>query len=373
MAELVYQTYERITGKPWSTARANGLTDGSSASNLALQQKLLSGWNPYATAQETVQQQSGGQSGGDSLDGYIEKATAKMGSAYEEASNSVISAAKGMQTQYEQMAQNVESRVTSVQQTYANLAKELGASQVRETDIAARVGEQNIGSARSSVAAAGIGEGQGSFRAVITAAQDEMLANVGTIADKYNLKQESLASEMNNTILEIFEKASEYRLQGQKALSEATIEVAKMKIDKQKEILSLAQQLYGNDLELRKFEAQLAENERQYNLELAKFAESKRQFGISQSTKNQEQAAKAYKYTVKEDNAGLDFYDENGIPVSPWEFFAAKGATLGEIRSVFAQSEDEKDQGIVRMIDLEKRRGTSDSQIYAALQSKYTF
>ncbi len=48
MAELAYQTYERITGKPWATAKANGLTDGSASANLALQKKLLSGWNPYA-------------------------------------------------------------------------------------------------------------------------------------------------------------------------------------------------------------------------------------------------------------------------------------------------------------------------------------
>lgn len=48
MAELVYQTWERITGKPWSAAAAGGFTDGSYASNVALQQKLLGGWNPYS-------------------------------------------------------------------------------------------------------------------------------------------------------------------------------------------------------------------------------------------------------------------------------------------------------------------------------------
>lgn len=47
MAELAYQTWQRLTGKSWSEAKKSGFTDGSSASNTALQKKLLGGWNPY--------------------------------------------------------------------------------------------------------------------------------------------------------------------------------------------------------------------------------------------------------------------------------------------------------------------------------------
>lgn len=50
MAELVYQTWERITGRPWSEAAAGGFTTGSYADNIALQQRLLGGWNPFAAA-----------------------------------------------------------------------------------------------------------------------------------------------------------------------------------------------------------------------------------------------------------------------------------------------------------------------------------
>lgn len=46
--ELVYQTWQRITGKPWSEAAKGGFTNGSASANLALQKRLLSGWNPYA-------------------------------------------------------------------------------------------------------------------------------------------------------------------------------------------------------------------------------------------------------------------------------------------------------------------------------------
>lgn len=48
MPELVYQTWERITGRPWSDARKGGFTTGSYNDNIALQKRLLGGWNPYA-------------------------------------------------------------------------------------------------------------------------------------------------------------------------------------------------------------------------------------------------------------------------------------------------------------------------------------
>jgi hypothetical protein len=50
MAELVYQTWQRLTGTPWSQAQKMGLTNGSASANLALQRKLLSGWRPNGTA-----------------------------------------------------------------------------------------------------------------------------------------------------------------------------------------------------------------------------------------------------------------------------------------------------------------------------------
>jgi hypothetical protein len=50
MAELVHQTWTRVTGRPWSDARAGGFTTGSFEDNVALQKKLLGGWDPYAAA-----------------------------------------------------------------------------------------------------------------------------------------------------------------------------------------------------------------------------------------------------------------------------------------------------------------------------------
>ena len=41
LGEKVYETYERITGKTWDTAKKEGLTDGSYSQNIKLQEELL--------------------------------------------------------------------------------------------------------------------------------------------------------------------------------------------------------------------------------------------------------------------------------------------------------------------------------------------
>lgn len=68
MAETVAQTYQRITGKPWSQARADGLTDGSASANLALQKKLNEGYNPYA--QQDTPAQAAPQQAASPVDQY---------------------------------------------------------------------------------------------------------------------------------------------------------------------------------------------------------------------------------------------------------------------------------------------------------------
>ena len=53
MAELPYQTWQRVTGHPWSEAK-NYWKTGTAASNIALQAKLKTGWNPYKPAARTA-------------------------------------------------------------------------------------------------------------------------------------------------------------------------------------------------------------------------------------------------------------------------------------------------------------------------------
>ena len=51
--EKVYQTYERITGKNWETAKKEGLTDGSYEQNIRLQQQLLKDEQNHNTVQKS--------------------------------------------------------------------------------------------------------------------------------------------------------------------------------------------------------------------------------------------------------------------------------------------------------------------------------
>jgi len=54
MAELPYQTWERVTGKGWGEAKSGGFTTGSASENIALQSKLNSGWNPFGNNDPVV-------------------------------------------------------------------------------------------------------------------------------------------------------------------------------------------------------------------------------------------------------------------------------------------------------------------------------
>ena len=64
MAELPYQTWQRIMGTSHREARAAGLTDGSAAQNLALQARLLEGWRPSPQAPVPPPPAASGAAGG---------------------------------------------------------------------------------------------------------------------------------------------------------------------------------------------------------------------------------------------------------------------------------------------------------------------
>ena len=52
--EYPFQTWERITNKPWKAAKEGGYTTGKYQENLSLQKKLLGGWNPFAIPEPKV-------------------------------------------------------------------------------------------------------------------------------------------------------------------------------------------------------------------------------------------------------------------------------------------------------------------------------
>ena len=51
---LTHEVYTKLTGKPWSTAKKEGLTDGSAASNLKLKAMLLDKANKVSASKSTV-------------------------------------------------------------------------------------------------------------------------------------------------------------------------------------------------------------------------------------------------------------------------------------------------------------------------------
>lgn len=311
MSELPYQVWERVTGKSWSEAKSSGLTNGSAEQNLALADKLNNGFNPYAPPTATPASAPVSAPASDSLAPYIDKASAILNPQYNAAAKTMETAATTTKNTYDTLAAQQLAREPLVRQTYANLAKEFSASQGRETNVATRIGEQNIGAATAGVAATGTENAQGAFRAPITQQQDKLIADIGTIADKYNLKQESLTSEMNSSIQDLYDKADAYKLQGQNEYSKAMVDIARLKIDQKKDVLSFAREMFGDDMEVKKLEQQIKNDERQFKLEQDKFAESQRQFAISQanskSGSSSDAASKATSSFQKDVAGGLGY------------------------------------------------------------------
>jgi len=322
---------------------------------------------------------------GNVLEPYIDAATKQVSPGYDAAETATQAAADKTKDTYGKLADQQLAREPLVRQTYANLSKEFGASQIRETNVASRIGEQNIGGARANVAASGVEAGQGAFAAPITAQQDKLINDVASIADKYNLKQETLTSEMNSSIQDLYDKADQYRITGDTEYSKAMVDIAKLKIDEKKDILSLAQQMFGDDEEVKKFKYQVEQDQKQYDLEVRKFNESIRQFNVSQANsksdagaKEAASAAKNYKYEPQKnadgDITGFDFYDDRGVPTAPFEYFAAKGngvIDINDMKKVFQSSSNQGDKDIATAISLMQRQGLSNASIGNAIASKY--
>jgi LysM repeat protein len=322
-----------------------------------------------------------------SLDGYINEASKQITPGYDEAINVANKNAETAKSTYDKLAENTLKREPLVRQTYANLAAEFGANEDREMGVANRIGEQNIGAATVAVAATGMEAGQGSFRAPITAAQDKLLADVGSIADKYNLKQETLTSEMNSSIQDLYDKAENYTLTGQKEYTNAMYEIVKLKIDQKKDVLALAQQMFGDDMEVKKFKYQIEQDQKAYDLKIKENEEQKRQFEVSQANENARAAAslaaskanavasdfKSYK-VVPQDEAkgegnGLNFFDANGAPISAYQYSQAGNLGIQGLANILNNSKNPDDHAAAKDILDSVKKGVDPNAIMAKYPS----
>lgn len=178
----------------------------------------------------------------DPLDQYLADARAQLDPGFKDVLTTTEEAGKIQSQNLLDLATRTLNREPLVRQTYANLAAELDQSKATETTQAQDIGEQNIGEAKASLASAGVENAQGSFRAPVTAQEKALQANIASIADKYNVKQETLTQQLNADVASLEDQAAQYQAQGNQAAADTLTKLAQLKADHDSQIQQLARQ-----------------------------------------------------------------------------------------------------------------------------------
>jgi len=118
MAELPYQTWQRLTGMPWSQAKKLGLTTGTAAANIALQRKLLSGWRPGgATASAAPAQPAAPDYGAYTpIIQQLQQQVQQLPSIYQPQVQALQATIPTIQKQYQSLLEQLRQRTTQQQQ-----------------------------------------------------------------------------------------------------------------------------------------------------------------------------------------------------------------------------------------------------------------
>jgi hypothetical protein len=201
-------------------------------------------WKNVSTVDTIPGSPAGGStttSGAGGFESYLSDAQKQLDPGFQDVLNAVQQQGANTQSMYQDLSKSTLAREPVVRQQYANLAKELEQSQTTETAQAKQVGEQSVGSAEASMAAAGVeGSAQGAFRAPLTAAQNQQTNAIQSVADKYGVKFETLNDTLNADINTLYDTANKYLIQGNQEASAAVTQLAQLKYQHNTELMQLA-------------------------------------------------------------------------------------------------------------------------------------
>jgi hypothetical protein len=191
------------------------------------------------------------------LNTYLSQASSLLGPSETNLETATTNAAKQEAAGENLMASQETAQLPLVQQTYANLSAELSTQENIDVGAEKATGEQNIGGAKASLAAAGVTDAAGSFEAPVTAAQNQQNENIASTAASYAAQQTTAVTNMETQIQQINDKAADYTEQGNIDVANALTSVAQMQSSYNTELLN-----YASSSEAA---------EQSYNLDLAKF------------------------------------------------------------------------------------------------------
>lgn len=203
------------------------------------------------------------QPAADPLDAYMGAAKAKVDPAYEGLAAATTQNAQNVAGTNYALEKQTLNREPLVRETYKNLFDELNVTETENLDVAKQVGGQRIGTAKSGQADAGISANAGgAFRAPVTNEEEGLKQSITKITDKYKVDSNKLTIEQNSAVQDILDKAQNYHLAGDSAMSQALVDLAKIKLDQQQAAITQASKMFGEDLATKRLDLSIAAQDR---------------------------------------------------------------------------------------------------------------
>jgi len=145
MAETPAQTWQRLTGTPWSQAKKLGLTTGTAAANLALQRRLLTGWRP----------------GGASASAATAPPAAPDYGAYTPIIQQLQQQVQQLPSIYQPQVQALQATIPTIQKQYQSLLEQLRQRTTQQQQQLQQEQTTAVGTEQARAAAAGVAPAYG--------------------------------------------------------------------------------------------------------------------------------------------------------------------------------------------------------------------
>lgn len=310
------------------------------------------------------------------ISAYIDVATKQLNPGFGDILDAVTKQGQQQAAGFQKLAADTLSGESIVQKTYGDLSNEFKVEQDIEAKQAEEIGKARIGEAKVAGAAAGVTAGQGSFRAPVTGAENDLTSTIATIAEKYGAKQEDIANTLTASIQQIQQKADEYLIQGNNTMADTLTQVAQLKYQQQQQITGLAQQMQSAQTTYEQntwkdYMDMVSAQHQQATLDvmLARLSISDRNASLAE--KRFEASQSTPQVTVNKDG-GYGFYDKTGNPIDAASY--AK-LTNRSITQVLSGSKDPKDVEFVQNYNEWMKQiatgGATKEQAQAALGGLY--
>jgi len=134
-----------------------------------------------------------------------------------------------IKTGYEGLAQKTEQQIPLISQIYEQAAQSLQQQKEYETGLEQERGKREAGTQKAALASEGVSAATGAAYAPIQEVERATDERLRQVADKYNLKEDQLRTEMTKTISDLTLEANKYRQAGLDTVADLTLKAAQLK------------------------------------------------------------------------------------------------------------------------------------------------